>query len=329
MLHGVGGERFHLVQLGGGGRAIVIADDGGAELAGTDVGAEVQRRALLFETAEIAIEIRPINGEFVGLKKRLHGRESFFTLRGDGGAFAGDFRGDALREFAERAIIEEQADFGLPQHVYKSWRDDATGSVDFAGGAFVVQIADRRDSIAFYGNVGVEPGISRAVDEVAIANDQVIRGVERSVVGCGRNFAEGLPCDAVRGIWIGRERDVIYVRREGQLLATLREDVPGQSLAAKPGLAVEAVASAERAGLSENVTGGGRFWLNFREGAIFAEDRQRVEKHVVIRTGRPVEQIAAREVGAEIIGCVAACAISLRCGGEIELGSAEENRARL
>ena len=34
-------------------------------------------------------------------------RDSFFVLRSDGAAFAGDFGGDALGEFAKRAIVKE------------------------------------------------------------------------------------------------------------------------------------------------------------------------------------------------------------------------------
>ena len=72
VLHGLLDEGFHLLELGGSGSAIVVANHGFADLRGADVGAEVERRALLFETAEVAVESGPIDGEFVLVEERLH-----------------------------------------------------------------------------------------------------------------------------------------------------------------------------------------------------------------------------------------------------------------
>jgi hypothetical protein len=55
---------------------------------------------LFFEAGEIAIESGPIDREFVLVEKQFLRRDGFFILRGNGTAFAGDFRGDSLGKFA-------------------------------------------------------------------------------------------------------------------------------------------------------------------------------------------------------------------------------------
>src|SRR5260370_30728448 len=132
VLHGLLDERFHLIELGGGGGAIIVANHRLTDLRGADVGADVDGCALLFEAMKITVESGPINGELVMVEKRLLRRESLFILRCDGAAFAGNFRGDALGEFAERTIVEEERDFGLAEHVNEARRDNAALSIDLA-----------------------------------------------------------------------------------------------------------------------------------------------------------------------------------------------------
>ena len=81
-------------------------------------------------------------------------------MRGDGTAFAGDFRGDPLGEFAEGAIVEEEREFGLAEHVNEAGRNDPAFGVDFAFGVGFAHIADRRDAIPADGHVSRIPGIS-------------------------------------------------------------------------------------------------------------------------------------------------------------------------
>ena len=100
VLHGLLDEGFHLIELGGRRSAIVVANDSFANLCGADIGADVERCALLLEAAEIAVKSGPIDGEFVLVEKQFLRRDGLFILRCNGAAFAGDFRGDPLGEFA-------------------------------------------------------------------------------------------------------------------------------------------------------------------------------------------------------------------------------------
>src|SRR5260370_609563 len=88
VLHGLLGQGFHLLELCGSGSAIVVTDDGFADLRGADVGAEIDGRALLFEAAEIAVESGPVHLQTVMVEHGLHWREGFVVLRRGGAAFA-------------------------------------------------------------------------------------------------------------------------------------------------------------------------------------------------------------------------------------------------
>ena len=61
VLHGLLDEGLHLLQLGRRRGAIVVANHSFADLCRADVRADVEWRALFFETAEIAIKRCPID----------------------------------------------------------------------------------------------------------------------------------------------------------------------------------------------------------------------------------------------------------------------------
>ena len=77
------------------------------------------------------------------------------------------------------------------------------------------------------------------------------------------------------------------------------------------------------------MAGAGGICLNFRERAVFAEDRERFEEDVVVGARGPVGEVVDHEVGAEEIGPIAAGAVSLRGAGEIEFGGLQKFAARL
>ena len=83
LLHGLRHQRFHLLQLRRRGRAIDIAQHRFAHLSGTHVGAEIDRRAALFQAAEIAGQISPVHGEMVVVQKNLLRRQRKLVLRRD------------------------------------------------------------------------------------------------------------------------------------------------------------------------------------------------------------------------------------------------------
>ena len=261
VFHGLLHERFHLIEFGGGGSAVVVADHRFADLRRADISANVEGRALFFQALEVAVERGPVNRELVVIQKRLHWRNGFLILRRDGAPFAGNFRGDSLRELAERAIVEQQRDFRLPEHIDETRRDDAALRIDFTLGVCVMQIANRRDASAAHGDISGKPRVPSAIDDVAVADEQIIssagggpgRTTEIGVIRSSGNFAERLTRDRLRRFHVRRKRDVIDVGRERQLLIVLGDHVADQALAVEHQFAVQLVFRAERAGLCEHV----------------------------------------------------------------------------
>ena len=92
----------------------------------------------------------------------------------DGVAFAGDLRGDALRQLADRLLVDEQVDLRLAEHVDEAGSDDQAGGVDGAlGRQRSIGLADEGNAIADDADVGVNPRIAAAIDHAAVA-DEVI-----------------------------------------------------------------------------------------------------------------------------------------------------------
>src|SRR5262249_20205687 len=54
-------------------------------------------------------------------------------------------------------------------------RDDQARGVDLGLGGGLGEVADGGDAVAGDGQVGVEPGVAGAVDDLAVADDQVVR----------------------------------------------------------------------------------------------------------------------------------------------------------
>src|SRR6267378_3051880 len=135
---------------------------------------------------------------------------------------------------------------------------------------------------------------------------------------------QGLPSHLLRGLRIRSERDVINVGGEGESLSIFGDDVAGEAFAVKHHLAAQLVIGAEGAGFCKDMAGAGGGSLNFRERAVFAENRERLEKNLIVRAGGPVSEVLDHEVWAEKISPIAAGAIALRGAGEIELGIGQE-----
>ena len=280
---------------------------------------------MLFEAAEIAVERGPIDRELVLVEKRLLRRDGFFILRSDGPAFAGNFRGDSLGKFAQRTIVEEKRHFRLAEHINKARSDNAALRIDFALGMGFTQIADSRNAITADSNIRGEPGITRAVDDVAVANEEIVfagirGGIQIRVVSGSRNFSQCLTGHLLRALRIRSERNVIDVSGESQSLAVFGEDIAGKAFAVEHHLAAKFVFGAKRAGFCEDMACARRIGLNFREGTVFAENWKRLEKNLIVRTRRPIGEVVDHEVGAEKVGPIASGSIALRGTGQIELG---------
>ena len=89
--------------------------------------------------------------------------------------FAGYFRGDALGQLADGAPVNQQICFGLSQHVNESGSNDQAGSIDRALRFYIVgSMADESNAIADDSQIGIEPRIAGAIDNLSIANQGVV-----------------------------------------------------------------------------------------------------------------------------------------------------------
>src|SRR5205814_3088378 len=186
------------------------------------------------------------------------------------------------------------------------------------------QIAYASDAITCDSNIRGEPGISRAVDDVTVTDEEIVfagtrGGIQIRVVSGSRNFSQCLTGHLLRALRITSERNVIDVSGESQSLAVFGEDIAGKAFAVEHHLAAQFVFGAKRAGFCEDMACAGRIGLNFRKRAVFAKNWQSLEKTLIVRTRGPIREVVDHEVRAEKVGPIAACSISLRGAGQIEL----------
>src|SRR5579859_3548139 len=173
LLHGGRDQRFHLLQLSRGRRPIDVAEHRLPDLRGPHVGAQVGGGAGFFQTAEIAHEVLPVDGEVVVVQNDFLRRYRELVLRSDGAAFPGDFAGDALRQFALGTVVDQQGQFRLAQLIDEAWTHHHAGGIDLALGPGVLERSNGYDAIATDRNVSPVWRASRAVDDLAMANEDV------------------------------------------------------------------------------------------------------------------------------------------------------------
>src|SRR4029077_11390427 len=94
--------------------------------------------------------------------------------RSDRTAFASDFGGHALCDFARRAIVDQYIEFRLALHIDKSWRHDETFCVQAFSSRSFAQVADGDYAITGNGNVPCDPRGPGAVDDVRFGDNEVI-----------------------------------------------------------------------------------------------------------------------------------------------------------
>ena len=94
-------------------------------------------------------------------------------------AIAGDDRGHALADLGRHRRIGQEGAVIVAMNVDEAGRECATGGVDGARSLQVHQMADRRNALVDDGDVGVERGATRAVDDPGVADDQVGSAVVR------------------------------------------------------------------------------------------------------------------------------------------------------
>ena len=89
-------------------------------------------------------------------------------------AFACDFGGDALRDFARRAIVDQHIEFRLALHIDKSWRHDEALCIQPFSSRRFAQVADGDYAVTGNGNVPFNPRGAGAIDQVRSGDDEVI-----------------------------------------------------------------------------------------------------------------------------------------------------------
>ena len=94
-------------------------------------------------------------------------------------AFAGDLGGDALKDFGRQMRVDQDRQLGLAEHVDEARRDHHAVRVDGALGLRRAEKADGGDAAVANADIARVPGRAGAVNDVAVADDEVVRG------GCG------------------------------------------------------------------------------------------------------------------------------------------------
>jgi hypothetical protein len=110
---------------------------------------------------------------------------------------------------------------------------------------------------------------------------------------------------------------VIDVGSESEFFSVFGNDVANEAFAVKHHHAIEPVLGAEGAGFREDMAGARGICLNFRKRAVFAENREGIEKNSKVRASRPVGEVVDHKVGAEKIGPIAAGPIALSGTGQV------------
>ena len=126
------------------------------------------------QALEISLQRGPVRGEMEVLVIISALLIEHVVGGSDGVAFAGDFGGDALRQFADCLLVDEQVGFRLAEHVDEAGRNDQPFGIDRAlGNERGIGLAYEGDAISDNAHVGIDPGIAAAIDDAAIANEVV------------------------------------------------------------------------------------------------------------------------------------------------------------
>jgi hypothetical protein len=130
----------------------------------------------------------PINSDVKMLGPILRVFDKTRVLRRNRFALSGDLGGDALSQFADSLLVHEQVLLGLSEHVNESRSNDQTLGIDSAlGSDGRSRVSDESNMVADNADVGVCPGIAAAVDEFAVADEDVVsgrRGLREGGCGC-------------------------------------------------------------------------------------------------------------------------------------------------
>jgi hypothetical protein len=94
-------------------------------------------------------------------------------------ALARDLRGDALADLGLAAVVHEEVQLRLSEHVDEARGHHLAPHVDVPGRAGSRQVAHRHDPVPGHAHVGAEPRRARAVDDLAPRDHQVVIALSR------------------------------------------------------------------------------------------------------------------------------------------------------
>src|SRR6266566_164519 len=174
MLHGLCDQRFHLIEFFGRWSTINVAENGFANLGSTNVSTDIKRSANFFQPLEILIQGGPVDLQMVPVQLGLELSQCASILRSNRSALTSDFSCYALRKLAQRAVVDEQIEFRLTEHVDKARRDNQARSIDDTIGLSIVKLANGGDAVAANRYVAGSPWISRSIDDPSVLNDHIV-----------------------------------------------------------------------------------------------------------------------------------------------------------
>ena len=158
-------------------RPVAVAQDHPPHLGGPDVAREVDPDALLLEPGEVFAERAPVGRRCRNGRSPARSAAMIESLSGAGGAaLAGDLGGDALEDLGREARVDQQRQLGLAQHVDEAGRDDLPARVDGLLAPPRCRAGRSRRSARRGCRVAGVPGRAGAVDDAAVADDEVERG---------------------------------------------------------------------------------------------------------------------------------------------------------
>ncbi len=173
LVHRLGDQRAHLVELVGRRLARVEADDVLAQRARADERCDVGRDPARGEPVEVAAEGRPPDLVLDVLLPVARALVHVVAERPHR-ALAEHLERDALAQLALRAAVLDQRLLRVRQHVDEAGRDREPGRIDLALAVRVAEVAHGRDPVAVDRDVPDPRRRPGAVDEQAVADDHVV-----------------------------------------------------------------------------------------------------------------------------------------------------------
>ena len=178
-------QSLHVRDLGRRCRTVDVVHRGGPKCGMAHERRKIERRRRSFDLGHVLAHRRePVP---LAVSQQVHGRRGFGArVRGQTDpAVPGNHRRHALTDLRRHVGAGEHRAVIVGVRVDESGSDDEPGGVDLAGGfdVGIEVIADCDDAVAGDGNVEVDTGRARTVDDIAGVNQQI---------ACGRSIGHSM-----------------------------------------------------------------------------------------------------------------------------------------